>query len=110
MENKKTLDYRIINEAFTREGWTMYHQFMVGNRYVRGTDIVTWYYGHFKLNGKSVSDEAICDMLKIDKRILEVNDAIAPHPIHSIPGCQPLYNPHGRGFFLTAVTKNNPSG
>jgi len=83
MEKMKTLDYRIINEAFTREGWKMYHQFMVGNRYERGTDIVTWYYGHFKLNGKSVSDEEICDMLKIDKRILEVNDAIAPHPFHS---------------------------
>lgn len=55
-----------------REGWVMYHQFMVGNRYEKGTDIITWYYGHFKLNGKSVSDEAICDMLNIDKRTLEV--------------------------------------
>ena len=83
MEKKKTLDYKLINEAFTREGWMMYHQFMVGNRYERGTDIVTWYYGHFKLNGKSVSDEEICDMLHIDKRTLEVCDAIAPHPMHS---------------------------
>lgn len=83
MEKKKTLDYKLINEAFMREGWSMYHQFMVGNRYERGTDIVTWYYGHFKLNGKNICDEAICDMLHIDKRTLEVCDAIAPHPMNS---------------------------
>lgn len=79
----QTLGYKLINEAFTREGWVMYHQFMAGNRYVKGTDIVTGYYGHFKLNGKSISDEEICDMLHIDQRIQDVCDAIAPNPINS---------------------------
>ena len=83
MEEKKELDYKLVNEAFEREGWVMYHQFMAGNRYEKGNDIVTWYYGHFKLNGNSVSNEFICEMLNLDKRILEVSEAIGPHPIYS---------------------------
>lgn len=83
MEEMNVLDYKLDNEAFIRDGWVMYHKFMVGNRYEKGKDIVTWYYGRFKLNGKSVNNEIICDMLHIDKRTLEVCEAIAPHPMQS---------------------------
>lgn len=77
------LDHNLVNEAFKQEGWTVYHQFMAGNRYEKGNDVVTGYYGRFELNGKPISNEAICDMLHIDRRILEVCEAIAPHPINS---------------------------
>ena len=76
----KTLDYNLVNGAFEREGWVMYHQFMAGNKYVKGNDTITWYYGRFMLNGKSVSEEFICEMLHIDNRMIQVCGAIAPHP------------------------------
>ena len=84
MDTKKELDYKLVNEAFEREGWVMYHQFMAGNRYVKGNDTVTCYFGHFSLNGKSVSEAYICEMLHLgDKRTIQVCDAFAPDSIFS---------------------------
>ena len=84
MDTKKELDYKLVNEAFEREGWVMYHQFMAGNRYVKGNDTVTCYFGHFRLNGKNVSEAYICEMLHLgDKRMIQVCDAIAPDSIFS---------------------------
>ena len=84
MEGKKELDYQLVNEAFEREGWVMYHQFMAGNRYVKGEDTVTCYFGHFRLNGKSVSEAFICEMLHLgNKRMIQVCGAIAPDSIFS---------------------------
>ena len=77
------MNFMLVHEAFKREGWVMYHQFMVGNRWEKGNDIVTCYYGHYKLNGKSVSNAFLCEMLHIDVRDIQVCEAIAPHPIHS---------------------------
>ena len=80
----KTLDYNLVNEAFVKEGWKMYHQFMAGNRYEKGNDVVTHYFGHFKLNGQSVSEAYICEMLHLgDKRMIQVCDAVAPDSIFS---------------------------
>ena len=79
MEGKKELDGKLVNEAFEREGWKMYHQFMAGNRYVKGNDTVTCYFGRFMLNGKSVSEAYICEMLHLgNKRMIQVCNAIAP--------------------------------
>lgn len=64
-EGLTTANSTLINEAFQKNGWVLYHDFMRGNRYEKGNDIVTWYLGHFKLNGKSVSNEYIYDMLHI---------------------------------------------
>ena len=84
MEGKKELDYKLVNEAFEREGWVKYIQFMAGSRYVKGNDVVTCYFGHFKLNGKSVSEAYICEMLHLgDKRMIQVCDAVAPDSIFS---------------------------
>ena len=83
MEGNKELDYKLVNEAFEREGWVMYHQFMAGNRYVKGNDTVTWYFGHFRLNGKSVGEEYICELLHMDRRMIQVCGAIAPDSIFS---------------------------
>lgn len=83
MKETKTLDYKLVNEAFEREGWVMYHQFMAGNRYEKGNDIVTWYFGRFMLNGKSVSEEFICEMLHMDSRMIQVSGAVAPHSLFS---------------------------
>jgi len=84
MKEMKSLDYKIVDEAFAREGWTKYIQFMAGNRYVKGNDTVTWYFGRFMLNGKSVSEAYICEMLHLDnKRMIQVCDAIAPDSIFS---------------------------
>lgn len=84
MKEIKTLNYKLVNEAFEREGWVMYHQFMAGNRYVKGEDTVTCYFGHFRLNGKSVSEAYICDMLHLgDKRMIQVCDAVVPDSIFS---------------------------
>ena len=80
----KTLDYNLVNEAFVKEGWKMYHQFMAGNRYEKGNDVVTHYFGHFKLNGQSVSEAYICEMLHLgDKRMIQVCDAVVPDSIFS---------------------------
>lgn len=79
----KTLDYNLVNEAFVKEGWKMYHQFMAGNRYEKGDDVITWYFGRFMLNGKSVSDGYICELLHMDKRMIQVCDAVAPDSIFS---------------------------
>ena len=84
MKGKKKLDYKLVNEAFEREGWMMYHQFMAGNRYVKGEDTVTCYFGHFRLNGKSVNEAYICEMLHLgNKRMIQVCGAIAPDSIFS---------------------------
>ena len=84
MEGKKELDYKMVDEAFEREGWVKYIQFMAGSRYVKGNDTVTCYFGRFRLNGKTVSEEYICEMLHLgDKRMIQVCDAIAPDSIFS---------------------------
>ena len=83
MEEKKGLDYKLVNEAFEREGWVMYHKFMAGNRYVKGNDTITWYFGRFMLNGESVSEEYICEILHLDKRAIQVCGAIAPDSVFS---------------------------
>ena len=74
----------MVDEAFEREGWTKYIQFMAGSRFVKGNDTITWYFGRFALNGKSVSEEYICEMLHLgDKRMIQVCGAIAPDSIFS---------------------------
>jgi hypothetical protein len=84
METKKEIDYKLVNEAFEREGWVKYIQFMAGSKYVKGNDTVTCYFGHFRLNGKSVSEAYICEMLHLgDKRTIQVCGAIAPDSIFS---------------------------
>ena len=84
MEGKKELDYKMVDEAFVREGWVKYIQFMAGSRYVKGNDTVTCYFGRFMLNGKSVSEAYICEMLHWgNKRMIQVCDAIAPDSIFS---------------------------
>lgn len=83
MKGKKELDYKLVNEAFEREGWVMYHQFMAGNRYEKGNDTITWYFGRFMLNGTSVSEERICEMLHMDRRMIQVCGDIAPGSIFS---------------------------
>ena len=83
MDTKKELDYKIVDEAFAREGWTKYIQFMAGSRYVKGNDTITWYFGRFMLNGESVSEANICEMLHMDSRMIQVCGAIAPDSIFS---------------------------
>lgn len=83
MEEVKHLNFNLLAGAFANDGWEMHHKFMVGNDWKKGDDIVTCYYGQFKLNGKSVSKEFICEMLHIDRRLIQLGDAIAPHPIYS---------------------------
>lgn len=84
MKEMKSLDYKLVDETFEREGWTKYIQFMAGSRYVKGNDTVTWYFGRFMLNGESVSEEYICEMLHLgDKRMIQVCGAIAPDSIFS---------------------------
>ena len=84
MEGKNELDYKMVDEAFEREGWVKYIQFMAGTRYVKGNDTVTCYFGHFRLNGKSVSEAYICEMLHLgNKRMIQVCNAIAPDSIFS---------------------------
>ena len=78
-----SLNFMLVSEAFERDGWKMYHQFMVGNRWVKGDDTVTFYYGHYKLNGNPISKEQIYEMLHISLRDLQVCEVIAPHPINS---------------------------
>ena len=86
MKEMKSLDYKMVDEAFAREGWTKYIQFMAGNRYVKGNDTVTCYFGRFMLNGKSVSEEYICEMLHLGERAIQVCSAIAPDSIFSKSG------------------------
>ena len=69
--------------AFAQDGWTMYHKFMAGNRWVKGYDTITCYHGIYKLNGQIISKAFVCEMLNIDSRSIEVCEAIAPHPINS---------------------------
>ena len=84
MKEMKSLDYKLVDETFEREGWTKYIQFMAGSRYVKGNDTVTWYFGRFMLNGESVSEEYICEMLHLgDKRMIQVCGTIAPDSIFS---------------------------
>lgn len=83
MEEIKKLDFNLLAGAIANDGWVMHHKFMVGNDWTKGDDFVTYYHGQFKLNGKSVSKECICEMLHIDRRLVQLSDAIAPHPIYS---------------------------
>ncbi|MBR4392027.1 MAG: hypothetical protein IKT08_07995 [Bacteroidales bacterium] len=64
-EGLTTVNLALINEAFRNNGWVLKHIFMRGNRYEKGNDVVTYYSGQFKLNGKNVSNEFIFDMLHI---------------------------------------------
>ena len=81
MEKNNNINFLLVNKAFEKDGWEKRHLFMVGNKWKKGNDMVTCYYGHFKLNGNFVSNEFICEMLHIDRRMIEVSEAIAPHPI-----------------------------
>ena len=83
MEEIKQLDFNLLAGSFANDGWVMHHRFMVGNDWKKGDDFVTCYYGQFKLNGKSVTKEFICEMLRIDKRLVQLSNAIAPHPMYS---------------------------
>jgi hypothetical protein len=83
MDTKKELDYKLVNEAFEREGWVKYIQFMAGSRYVKGNDTVTCYFGRFRLNGESVSEAYICEMLHMGSRMIQVCGAIAPKSVFS---------------------------
>ena len=86
MEKINNINYLLVHEAFQRDGWTMYHQFMVGNRWVKGIDIITCYYVVYKLNGARLSNESLIELLHIDKRAIAVCEAIAPHQVHSAYG------------------------
>ncbi|MBO4655326.1 MAG: hypothetical protein J5644_07255 [Bacteroidales bacterium] len=79
----RDLNFILVCKAFEKEGWVMHHLFLGGNKWQKGNDKVTCYYGHFKLNGTFVSNEFICEMLHIDRRIIDVSEAIAPHSIDS---------------------------
>ena len=82
METKtKTINFMILSEAFAKAGWTRYHQFMAGSRWVKGGDTVTSYYGKYKLNGQPISKEHLIRMLHIDRRLVQVAEAIAPYPL-----------------------------
>ena len=83
MKEMKSLDYKMVDKAFAQEGWTKYIQFMAGNRYVKGNDTVTCYFGRFMLNGKSISEEYICEMLHLGERAIQVCSAIATDSIFS---------------------------
>ena len=82
LKSLKDLNFMLVHEAFEKDGWQMYHKFMAGNKWVKGNDTVTCYYGVYKMNGKAISKEELCDMLHIDRRALQVCEAIAPHEIH----------------------------
>lgn len=86
MEKINNINYLLVHEAFQRDGWTMYHQFMVGNRWVKGKDTITCYYGVYKLNGVRLSNESLIEMLHIDRRAIAVCAAIAPHQVHGAYG------------------------
>ena len=86
MEKINNINYVLVHEAFQRDGWTMYHQFMVGNRWVKGNDTITCYYGVYKLNGVPLSNENLIELLQIDKRAIAVCAAIAPHQVHGAYG------------------------
>jgi hypothetical protein len=64
----------------------MYHYLMRGNKWVNGNDTVTCYRGGYKLNGESLSNERLAEMLNIDRRAIAVCEAIVPHEIHSVYG------------------------
>ena len=76
-------NFLVVNEAFEREGWTMQHKFMVGNKWVKGNDTVTHYGPYYELNGEIISTTFLCEMLNIDMRLIDVCNAIAPHQLHS---------------------------
>ena len=78
----KTINYMILCEAFANDGWKEYHQFMVGNRWVKGGDTVTSYYGKYKLNGQPITKDYLIRMLHIDPRLVQVAQAIAPYPLN----------------------------
>lgn len=77
------INFSLDRDTFEKDGWTMYHTFMAGSKWVKGNDTVTCYYGVYKLNGKVISNEYLCEWLHIDKRTIEVCEAIAPHEIHT---------------------------
>lgn len=79
----KNINFILVKEAFEKAGWTMHHTFMAGNKWVKGHDTVTCYYGIYKLNGTVISNEYLYEMLDIDRRSIEVCEAIAPHEIHT---------------------------
>ena len=89
MEKINNINFLLVHEAFERDGWTKYHMFMVGNKWVKGNDTVTCGRGGYRLNGKPLSNERLSEMLNIDKRTIAVCNAIAPHQVHS---------PYGRAF------------
>lgn len=86
MEKINNINYLLVQEAFEREGWTKYHIFMAGNKWVKGKDMVTCFHGGYKLNGEPLSNEHMADMLHIDRRAMAVCEAIAPHEVHGAYG------------------------
>ena len=86
MEKINNINFMLVHEAFARDGWTMYHYFMRGNKWVKGNDTVTCFRGGYKLNGEPLSNERLAEMLNIDRRAIAVCEAIAPHEIHGAYG------------------------
>lgn len=75
----------LVHEAFERDGWTVYHYLMRGNKWVKGNDAVTCFRGGYKLNGEPLSNECLAEMLHIDRRAIDVCEAIAPQ-VHGAYG------------------------
>jgi hypothetical protein len=88
MKRMNAIDYVPLNDAFEKNGWKEYRQFMAGTRWEKGDDTVTSYLGKYKLNGQLVGKEYLCRMLDIDTslRIYQVCAAVAPQSIHSAYG------------------------
>ena len=82
----KNVDFSIIHEAFDKEGWLHSHGYAHGvarfSRWAKGGDEICGFHGKYTLNGKPIEKESLCRMLHIDRRILQVSEAILPHPIH----------------------------
>ena len=83
MEKVEDLNFKVVSAAFESKGWKMYHQFMVGNYWVKGDNKLTCFYGKYKLNGQPIDGAKIMEMLDLDVRLLQVAEAISPRKLYT---------------------------
>lgn len=82
-ESTQSLNFAIVSEAFEKEGWENHHAIAGYNRWTKDGLEVKSVRGEYKMDEKTLDAAQLCELLHIDRRILQVSKAIAPYPIHA---------------------------
>lgn len=66
------IDFRLLEHHFQQDGWTQYHLFMRGTRWVKDSHTVIRDTIGYLYDGKRVTEDIIIAMMKIDENEIEL--------------------------------------